>query len=91
MGSHLIDGEFQSDKYPTCPRGKVPLSVKDPKPRAVSDEASSEEASSDEASCEGCGCTDMCAPGCTENVAAHERYMSNGKRVMWAPKPEPTS
>lgn len=26
---HLIDGEFQSDKYPTCPRGKVPLSVKD--------------------------------------------------------------
>lgn len=28
-GSHLIDGEFQSDKYPTCPRGKVPLSVKD--------------------------------------------------------------
>lgn len=27
---HLIDGEFQSDKYPTCPRGKVPLSVKDP-------------------------------------------------------------
>lgn len=30
MGSHIIDGEFQSDKYPTCPRGKVPLSVKDP-------------------------------------------------------------
>lgn len=30
MSSHLIDGEFQSDKYPTCPRGKVPLSVKDP-------------------------------------------------------------
>lgn len=27
---HLIGGEFQSDKYPTCPRGKVPLSVKDP-------------------------------------------------------------
>lgn len=27
---HLIDGEFQSDKYPTTPRGKVPLSVKDP-------------------------------------------------------------
>lgn len=26
---HLIKGEFQSDKYPTCPRGKVPLSVKD--------------------------------------------------------------
>jgi hypothetical protein len=31
MGAHLIDGEFQSDKYPTCPRGKVPLSVKDPR------------------------------------------------------------
>lgn len=30
MGSHLIDGEFQSDKYPTCPPGKVPLSVRDP-------------------------------------------------------------
>lgn len=30
MGAHLIDGEFQSDKYPTCPRGKVPLSVLDP-------------------------------------------------------------
>lgn len=30
MGHHLIDGEFQSDKYPTTPRGKVPLSCKDP-------------------------------------------------------------
>ena len=29
MGTHLIDGEFQSDKYPTTPRGKVPLSVRD--------------------------------------------------------------
>lgn len=29
MSSHLINGEFQSDKYPTCPPGKVPLSVKD--------------------------------------------------------------
>lgn len=30
MGSHLnTDGEFQSDKYPTCPAGKVPLSVRD--------------------------------------------------------------
>lgn len=26
---HIVDGEFQSDKYPSCPRGKVPLSVKD--------------------------------------------------------------
>jgi hypothetical protein len=26
---HIIDGKFQSDKYPTCPRGKVPLSTKD--------------------------------------------------------------
>lgn len=24
------EGEFQSDKYPTCPPGKVPLSVNDP-------------------------------------------------------------
>lgn len=30
MGAHLIDGQFQSDKYPTTPRGKVPLSVTDP-------------------------------------------------------------
>lgn len=30
MVAHLIDGEFQSDKYPSTPRGKVPLSVKDP-------------------------------------------------------------
>jgi hypothetical protein len=30
MGAHLINGQFQSDKYPTCPAGKVPLSVKDP-------------------------------------------------------------
>ena len=29
MAEHLIDGEFQSDKYPTTPRGKVPLSTKD--------------------------------------------------------------
>jgi hypothetical protein len=26
---HLIDGKFQSNKYPTCPRGKVPLSCED--------------------------------------------------------------
>ena len=25
----MIGGEFQSDKYPTTPRGKVPLSCKD--------------------------------------------------------------
>jgi hypothetical protein len=31
MGSHLnAERQFQSDKYPTCPAGKVPLSVKDP-------------------------------------------------------------
>lgn len=30
MGAHIDkDGQFQSDKYPTCPPGKVPLSVKD--------------------------------------------------------------
>jgi hypothetical protein len=27
--SHIVNGEFQSDKYPTCPPGKVPLSTKD--------------------------------------------------------------
>jgi hypothetical protein len=30
MGSHIVNGQFQSDKYPTCPPGKVPLSVGDP-------------------------------------------------------------
>lgn len=29
MGSHIIDGEFQSDKYPTTPRGFVPLKITD--------------------------------------------------------------
>lgn len=30
MCAHINeDGQFQSDKYPTCPAGKVPLSVKD--------------------------------------------------------------
>lgn len=30
MGDHLTpDGSFQSDKYPSCPPGKVPLSVND--------------------------------------------------------------
>ena len=28
--THIVNGEFQSDKYPTCPAGKVPLSTKDP-------------------------------------------------------------
>ncbi len=31
MGAHINkDGKFQSDKYPSCPPGKVPLSTKDP-------------------------------------------------------------
>lgn len=30
MGEHIIDGKFQSDKYPTTPPGLVPLSVRDP-------------------------------------------------------------
>jgi hypothetical protein len=31
MGAHINkEGLFQSDKYPTTPAGKVPLSVKDP-------------------------------------------------------------
>lgn len=29
MGAHLVNGAFQSDKYPTTPPGKVPLSVED--------------------------------------------------------------
>lgn len=31
MGAHIDkNGKFQSDKYPTTPAGKVPLSVTDP-------------------------------------------------------------
>lgn len=30
MGAHIVNGKFQSDKYPGCPAGKVPLSVEDP-------------------------------------------------------------
>lgn len=30
MGAHIVNGKFQSDKYPTTPPGKVPLSVEDP-------------------------------------------------------------
>lgn len=31
MGTHInSEGKFQSDKYPTCPADKVPLSVNDP-------------------------------------------------------------
>lgn len=30
MGAHIVGGLFQSDKYPTTPPGKVPLSVTDP-------------------------------------------------------------
>ena len=29
MGEHLIDGEFQSDKYPETPKGLVPLKPSD--------------------------------------------------------------
>ena len=29
MGDHIIDGEFQSDKYPWCRRGFVPLKLTD--------------------------------------------------------------
>lgn len=30
MGSHIIDGQFQSDKYPDTSRGLVPLKPTDP-------------------------------------------------------------
>ena len=30
MGEHLIDGEFQSDKYPWSKPGFVPLKLTDP-------------------------------------------------------------
>lgn len=30
MGEHLVDGEFQSDKYTWCKPGFVPLKLTDP-------------------------------------------------------------
>ena len=30
MGEHIIDGKFQSDKYPKTPRGLIPFKVTDP-------------------------------------------------------------
>ena len=30
MGEHIVNGEFQSDKYPWCPPGFVPLKLTDP-------------------------------------------------------------
>ena len=35
MGEHLIDGEFQSDKYPWCQRGFIPLKLTDPMAQPV--------------------------------------------------------
>ena len=35
MGEHLINGEFQSDKYPWCRRGFVPLKITDPMAQPV--------------------------------------------------------
>lgn len=35
MGEHLINGEFQSDKYLWCLRGFVPLKLTDPSARLV--------------------------------------------------------
>jgi len=30
MGEHIVDGQFQSDKYPWCKPGFVPLKITDP-------------------------------------------------------------
>jgi len=30
MGHHIVDGQFQSDKYPWCKPGFVPLKITDP-------------------------------------------------------------
>jgi len=35
MGEHLINGQFQSDKYPWCLSGFVPLKLTDPNARLV--------------------------------------------------------
>jgi len=29
--SHIIDGEWQSDRYPTAPRDTLPINLKDPR------------------------------------------------------------
>ena len=30
MGDHIVDGQFQSDKYPWCKPGFLPLKITDP-------------------------------------------------------------
>jgi len=30
MSNHIVNGEFQSDKYPWCKAGFVPLKITDP-------------------------------------------------------------
>ena len=35
MGEHILDGEFQSDKYPWCEPGFVPLKLTDPMAQPV--------------------------------------------------------
>lgn len=33
MGEHIVNGQFQSDKYPWCKPGFVPLKLSDPTAR----------------------------------------------------------
>lgn len=35
MGTHIVDGQFKSDKYAWCPAGFVPLKVTDPMAQPV--------------------------------------------------------
>ena len=35
MGEHIVNGEFQSDKYPWCKPGFVPLKLTDPMAQPV--------------------------------------------------------
>ena len=35
MSSHIVNGQFQSDKYPWCKPGFVPLKLTDPLARKV--------------------------------------------------------
>lgn len=102
MGAHLIAGEFQSDKYQTTPRGKVPLSCKDPtaqdllweyaQRRRVIDAEFSDDL---EQALIGAGYKPpVVCPKCGKELRTVAGYYNHWAQLHWAPagkRPEPLS
>lgn len=49
MGAHIVDGQFQSDKYPWCRPGFVPLKLTDPHARDLLERYASQKRSAADA------------------------------------------